>query len=119
MEYTHEQKMNQLFQKVAEVLTEHAQAKVPETGSFRKVAVDAEIGDEDWESTLGIEESYLSETERRVTLGVHKKDSDRLVSNYLFKGSKQEVLTWLESPEGLTQIIEACDHLIVKTKNTD
>lgn len=119
MEYTHEQKMTILFQKVAEVLTEHAKARVPETGSFRKVAVDAEIGDEDWESTLGIEESYLSEIERRVTLGVHKKDSDRLVSNYLFKGTKQEVLTWLGSPEGLAQIIEACDHLGEKVKTFD
>lgn len=119
MEYTHEEKMRQLFQKVAEVLVEHAQARVPETGSFRKVGVDAEIRDEDWECTLGIEESYLSDTERRVTLGVHQKNSDRLVSNYLFRGTKQEVLNWLASPEALPQIIEACDHLITKSRDSD
>ena len=118
MEYTHEQKMNQLFQKVAEVLAEHATARIPETGSFRKVAVDAHIGEENWESTLGIEESYLSETERRVSLGVHTADDDRLVCNYLFKGTKQEILTWLNSPEGLAQIIESCDHLIEKAKSS-
>ena len=118
MEYTHEEKMTILFQKVAEVLTEHAHPRVPERGSFRKAAVDAEIREEGWVATLGIEESYLSETERRVRLGVHNTGDDRLVSHYLFKGTKQEILTWLNSPEGLAQIIESCDHLIEKAKSS-
>lgn len=106
--------MDILFQKVTEILIENAQARVPEAGSFRRVGVDAELREEGWESTLSIEESYLSETERRIMLGVRRADDDRMVNNYLFKGSKQEVLAWLNSPEGLAEIIAACDHLIRK-----
>lgn len=119
MKLTREQQLNKLYQAVAELLVEKAKVSLPEAGSFRKITVGGNVKGEICHSILGIEESYSSQTERYVTLGVYREGEDRVVSNYLFKGTKQEVLEWLESPEGLTQIIEAYEHLEEKVKDWD
>lgn len=114
---TREEQLNKLFQTVAELLVKNAKEGVPETGSFQKLTVGGKIKGADYESILGIEQSYQAENERRVTLGMHRTGDDRLVSNDLFKGTKEEVLAWLESPEGLEQIIEAYKHLEARVKD--
>lgn len=39
--------------------------------------------------------------------GVHWLNDDRMVSNFLFTGTKQEVLEWLESQDGQQQVVDA------------
>ena len=117
MKLTREEQLNKLFQAVAELLVKNAKEGVPEIGSFRKLTVRGGIKGMEYEGILGIEQSYRVENERRVTLGVHGKGDDRLVSNYLFKGTKEDVMAWLESPEGLEQIIEAYEHLEAGVKD--
>ena len=52
------------------------------------------------------EEEY--KTQRRVYIGVHHKNSDMLLSNSVFKGTKKEVLEYLKtlSEERLTETVE-------------
>ena len=117
MKLTREEQLNKLFRTVAELLVKNAKEGVPETGSFQKLTVGGKIKGADYESILGIEQSYQAKNERRVTLGMHRTGDDRLVSNDLFKGTKEEVLAWLERPESLEQIIEAYKHLEARVKD--
>lgn len=117
MKLTREEQLNKLFRTVADLLVKNAKEGVPESGSFQKLTVGGKIKGADYESILGIEQSYQAKNERRVTLGMHRTGDDRLVSNDLFKGTKEEVLAWLESPEGLEQIIEAFKHLEARVKD--
>lgn len=117
METSHEQKLNTLYQAVAEYLLKTAQDRVPETGAFQKVSVRGRYEGTDCRGILSIEASYRSDAERYVTLGVYREGCDKQVSNYLFHGTRQEVFAWLASPEGLAQIVEAYQHLEAKAKN--
>lgn len=117
MELTHEQQMHKLFGAVTELLAKNIEAHIPGTGSFRTVDVGGHVKGSQYHSSLRVEESYRSETERRVALGVYRDDDDRLVSNYLFHGTKQEVINWLSSPQALEEIIAAYEHLEKKVRN--
>lgn len=114
---TREEQIFKLFEAVAELLVKKARELVPETGSFQKVCIEGHYSGTDCHSYLSIENSHRSETERQVTLGVFREGYDKLVSNYLYTGTRQEVLSWLESREGLKQIIKAYEHLEEKAKD--
>lgn len=111
MERTRNQTLNELYQAVAEHLAKEARNHVPETGRFQKYTVEGHIKGEKIRGILGIEEGYKSDSDRCVSLGVHWDDDDRLLSNFLFTGTKQEVLEWLESQDGQRQIMNAYMHL--------
>ena len=106
-----EKKLQSLFAAVTEHLSDSVRDRVPETGSFRKVSVGGHCKGSLYRSVLSVEESYKCETLRWVTLGVYREGEDRVISNYLFKGTRQEVLGWLEDPANLSVLAEACAHL--------
>lgn len=64
-----EEQLNKLFRAVAELPVKNAKEGVPETGSFRKLAVCGGIKELEYEGILGIEQSYRVDNERRVTSG--------------------------------------------------
>ena len=103
--------LNILFEAVTEHLVRLARDQVPETGSFRRVSMGGYRKGHPFHSILGIEESYESETMRRISLGMYREGEDRVISNYLFRGTKQEVIAWLEDPENRQEIIDTFEHL--------
>ena len=61
------------------------------------------------------EEEY--KTQRRVVVGVHHQNSDVLMSNYVFKGTKKEVIEYLKSlsNERFEEILENIKELSRKS----
>ena len=109
-------KLNILYETVMKQLVQAAREEMPETGTFRRITVVGYCKGSPLRSILGIEESYSSETQRYITFGMYREGEDRITSNYLFKGTKQEVLAWLETPENREQVIDAYEHLEDKAK---
>lgn len=111
MEQARMKDVNKLYPAVAERLAEKAQDHVPESGRFQKYTIAGHFTGENIRGILGIEEGYQSDSSRCVSLGVCCYGDDRMVSNFLFTGTKQEVLEWLKSPEGQQEIVNAYIHL--------
>ena len=111
MEQARMKDVNKLYPAVAERLAERAQDNIPETGRFKKYTVAGHFTGEDIHGILGIEEAYQSDSSRCVSLGVYCDGDSRMVSNFLFTGTKQEVLEWLKSPVGQQEIVDAYMHL--------
>lgn len=107
MEQARMKDVNKLYRAVAERLAEKAQDNVPETGRFKKYTIAGHFTGEDIRGILGVEEAYQSDSARCVSLGVYCDGDSRMVSNFLFTGTKQEVLEWLKSPEGQQEIVDA------------
>ena len=55
------------------------------------------------------------ENGRRLAMGVFRKGTDRVVSSYVFKGTKSELLAYLKSEESKEQIYETVLELFDKT----
>lgn len=106
MEQARIKDVNKLYRAVAERLAEKAQDNVPETGRFKKYTIAGHFTGENIRGILGVEEAYQSDSARCVSLGVCCDGDDRMVSNFLFTGTKQEVLEWLESPKGQQVIVD-------------
>ena len=111
MEEARMKDVKKLYRAVAEHLAEKAQDNVPETGRFKKYTIAGHFTGENIRGILGIEEGYQSDSARCVSLGVCCDGDDRMVSNFLFTGTKQEILEWLGSPEGQQEIADAYIHL--------
>ena len=103
--------VNKLYRAVAERLAENARDYVPETGHFKKYTVSGHLTGDAVRGILGIDESFKSDSSRCVSLGVYCDGDDRMVSNFLFTGTKQKILEWLKSPEGQQVIVDAYIHL--------
>lgn len=111
MEQARIQIVNKLYRAVAERLAEKAQDNIPETGRFKKYTISGHFTGEDIRGILGVEGTHQSDSARCVSLGVYCDGDDRMVSNFLFTGTKQEVLQWLKSPKGQQEIVDAYIHL--------
>ena len=114
--YTYDEKMNILVPKTKEILADSAEKQVPENGLFRKVFVSFDVPDSDNTAILGIEyDEGEHKTQRRLFVGVHHNNSDRLTRNYLLKGNKEEILAFLKDPSNKEDIIKTVNHLSQKT----
>jgi len=105
-------KMNILVPKSKEVLLGIAERAVPENGQFKKVFVSFRIPESQNEALLTIEhDSKEPKTQRLLSIGVHHQNSDRLISNFLLRGTKKEILTYLKDDKNSKIIIDYVNHL--------
>lgn len=110
------EKLNIIVKKSMEVFADHADKTVPENGKFLRSNVFFEIPETQNEGLLFIEyDGENPKTQRRLSVGVHNKNSDRLISNYLFKGTKQEILEYLQNDKNKDEIIQSVNNLSDKT----
>lgn len=116
MKLTYEEKLQRLYKAVAEHLSKEIRAKMPETGSFRKIFVTANYDKSGLRGMVSAEPSYQGDDMRVICVGAFRNGEDRIVSNYLFTGTKEAVLAWLESLAGVQEIIEAYAQLEKKVK---
>ena len=86
--------------------------EIPCTGRFLKKHIGFEIPDTGFEGVLGIEE-YGKEplTMRCLSVGVYDNESGMMRFNYKFKGTNDEVMSFLRSKEGLKEIFRSVVHL--------
>ena len=98
--------------KVHEFFSDMVEKQVPENGLFRKITLSFEVPDTNNIGVYSIEYDHKNpKVQRYLTLGVHHKNSDRLVSNIILKGTKQEILDYIKSHENQTKTIEMSKEL--------
>ena len=107
---SYEEKMKLLVSKVVEVEAENVKNKVPEIGPFLKVFVTYEHPNKKLKGMLSVEADGREQEIRRVSAGMFMKGEDRVVSNYVFKGTKAEVISWL-TEDRIPVLIETYEHL--------
>ena len=108
--------MNVLIESCKEGLCNAAELKVPENGIFGKVSVAFVIPETNNKGLFYITHSSENPKDQRIlSVGVHHKNSDRMISNILLKGTKEEILAYLKSEENTQLLMDVVEHLSNKT----
>ncbi len=98
------------------LLSDISERQVPENGQFKSVSIDYNIPDSTNMAKVTIEcDKEYPKTQRRISVGVHHQDRDRLISNYMFKGTKKEVLAYLTDEKNQTEFFNTIKKLSEKT----
>lgn len=109
-------KMDNLVAKTMEFLSDRTDKEIPENGLFRKIFVAFDVPKTNNEAMLILEmDNEDPRTQRRLSVGVHHQNADRLTSNYLSKGTKQEIINYLNNKENQAEITESVKKLSDKT----
>lgn len=116
---SHEEDMNLLIHAIAEALAENIRKRVPVQGSFEKIAVRYRYPETEVRGLLMVEEDLLQQDNRRLTAAMFFLEDDRMISNYLMKGSNQEILDYLHSENGIHKMIETYEHLKTKLESVE
>lgn len=104
-----------LITKSREYLAQRAEREVPENGAFTRIFVAYDIPDSQNEAVIAIEHDEKEpKTQRRLSIGVHNQHSDRLFSNYVLKGTKEEILNFLNNKENQETIKTTISNLSKK-----
>ncbi len=105
-------KMDYFVNKTREVLAERAEMEVPENGKFSSVSASFKIPDTQNKARIIISHDELEPKNlRRLSVGVHHINSDRLTSNYILKGTKKEILDYLKDQKSQDELIGIIGHL--------
>lgn len=116
---THEAQMDLLVRKVVEVLTEKIEKEVPAEGSFERIGVRYHHPESEFRGILSLEEDLVRAGHCRLNASMFLLGDDKLVSNYLMKGTRQEILNYLNQEETIPELIGIFEHLKEKVENLD
>lgn len=96
---TNEEKLDILVSKMLEYLEKQVKS-LPEQGRFERHSVSMTYPGTTCDGFLIYEYDLTDSSQRgrRLRASMCRQDSDRMISHYLFKGSKAECLAWLEEP---------------------
>lgn len=102
---SNDEKTNLLIEKSRDILYQRAEREVPENGKFIRVFVAFDIPETQNEALMIVEPDAIDpKINRRFSIGVHRQNSDRLTSNYIFKGSKKEILDYLKNNDNQSEL---------------
>ena len=110
--------MRMLVSKVLELMAEAVNTNVPEKGIFPRQSIGLILPDREYHGLLSVAPGRTSE-ERAVSAGVHPADGDRLVSNYLFFGTTEELRAWFADPARVDELIDTYLHLRESARSAD
>ena len=113
------EKIHMISVKMMELLLEASQKRVPENGKFSKFSLTMQFPDERYFGTITVDFGSNPRTERTVAVGVYPAASNRMVSNYVFWGTKKELLTWFSDSETADELANSFIHLREVTQNRD
>lgn len=104
-ELTDAQKLDILLPKAMNVLREHIQQKMPETGEFRKFFVCFGYPGTGYEALLWVEHNVSEKGGNgRLAAGMRETNSDRVVQHYIATGTKEELMQWLSTSANGAQL---------------
>lgn len=115
----HKQKMNKLIRKTLEAMTLSVQKNVPQQGAFRQVGVRYQYPGNRFKGMLYVEEDRLQAGSCRLVAAMYRIGEDRQVSNYLMKGTKEEILDYLKAEKTVSELIGVFAHLKKKVEGLD
>ncbi len=91
--------MDEIANRMCEVLSQRAEREVPQNGKFSKISVSCAIPETQNKARVIIEHDPIEPKNlRRLSVASFRMGSDRLVSSYILKGTKQEIIDYINSP---------------------
>lgn len=96
---TDEEKKVILIQKGRGIFRDMVEKKLPEEGPTENVFVTFDYPGTQFEAFLVAEADHLDWGGRRVRAMMRPKGCNRVMSNYIWKGTKQKLLQWLSQEE--------------------
>ena len=100
------------------MLASAAEKQLPENGKFKPITIEYKIPDTMNMAKIGIEyDENEPKSMRRLTVGVHHQNADRLISNYVFKGDKNQVIEYLNNADNAPDFVNTIKELSEKTDN--
>lgn len=107
-----DEKMQILVPKGSDLLMQRVEREVPENGKFKKISVSFDIPDTQNKAQFFIEADAKDYKDKRIlSIGVHHQNSDRVVSNYMFKGTKQEIIDYLKDSKNFPEFTQTVNEL--------
>lgn len=103
---TYEEQKILLIQKGKKIFRDNVEKKVPEEGPTQRVFVAFDYPGTGYEAFLAAEEDHLNRNSRRVRVMMRPQGSGRVMSNYIWKGTKQELLRWLDQEERESELLK-------------
>ena len=101
-----------LTNKLCEILSQRVCAEVPQNGKFSKISVTYSIPDTQNKARVSVEYDLINPKDgRRLCVSSFRNGSDRLVSSYVFKGTKQEILEYLNNSKSAEKILKTIKQL--------
>ena len=99
-----------------DILANAAEKQVPENDKFSDVSIEYQIPTTQNMAKVIIEcDGKEPKTIRRIAVGVHHQNSDRIISKYLYKGTKKELLNYLRDENNQEIFLDIIKELSEKT----
>lgn len=109
---TPEEHFNHFTELIFNHLYERSQREVPENGKFTPLSASYNIPNTNNRAMLSVEYDLLEpKTQRRIFAIACRKDSDKIVKSQLFKGSKSEILAYLNDNTNREKFINTAKKL--------
>ena len=116
---TYKRKMDKLIRKSVEVVIGYIRNDVPQQGSFERVGIRYHHPGNKFMGMLCVEADLKQAESRRLVASMFRKGEDRLVSNFLMKGTNQEILDYLGAEKTISELIGVFEHLKEKVENLE
>ena len=100
-----------------EMMAKHIQQKVPDKGMFKGPWLILNYPGTEHKGRFYAQYSENDGCALRAAMVV--KGTDREISNYVFFGSKQECLDWLDDKSHLDALMKIYDHLVEKADDME
>lgn len=105
-------KMEILMNRLCEVLSERTENEVPENGKFAPISVSFSIPQTNNKAKAIVEYDALAPKNlRRLSIASHHVNSDRLISTYVLRGTKQEIIDYLNNPQNQKKLVKLAGEL--------
>ena len=105
-------KKRNLVKVVGDALAEHLEQNGPVTAVFAPFAVKFPVIATENEAILRL--AYKAPGQVSLQLGVYRKGTDRLYSNFMSAATSEEMIRCLRDPETQTEWLEQIEHLSKK-----
>ena len=107
-----ENELNILTSKMREVLLQRIEKELPENGKFAPISVSYTMPETQNKIKIIAEYDPIEPKEqRRLLLSSYRLGSDRMVSSYILKGTKKELMDYIKQDESQNKIIKIADEL--------
>ncbi len=105
--------MNNIVKNCQKAINDVGDRYVPENGKFEKFNISFDIPESSYQGLVTVEaDRKVPENQRRLSVRIHHKNSDRIFSNYLFTGTKKEVFDYSQKEEFVSSFLDSIDQLI-------
>ena len=118
---TNKEKTIKLLEKCMEYLTQRLHDHIPEQGEFPPCQVCFEYPGTKYMGYMRIEIDLLSKdgTGRRLRTSMGERDSDKIVSHYMEKGTNAQLIAWFADTGSLQKLMESYAELKKSVDNFD